>query len=299
VVRRIAILGYGAVAHIHAARIEASGVSELASVYGPDRGKASSFAAAHRIGRWETDLSKALEGCDGALICSPGPLHYRQATAAIDRVASVLVELPACSNESEALTLAEAAAKTGTKLHCAHTSRYLKLFMLAQEWLSQPAAGVITQVRYARSVAPRARSWTDDALLHHAAHPLDLLRWWFGGLTPVALSKYPRVGPPQDVALLAELQHGAPVSVSISYVSRIVSARMTLIGSDATLETDGFSFVSSDQPDWNREFDGGREYEEAIGRQDSDWILGDGIPWTETIELMRLIDRFSSRSRNR
>jgi predicted dehydrogenase len=94
----------------------------------------------------------------------------------------------------------------------------------------QSTLGPIRHVSYVRHLLARQRSWTDDALLHHAQHPLDLLRHWFGDLRPKGMAGVPLSGSLQEVSLVAELPGGAPVSIDISYSAHLPFTRMTLVG---------------------------------------------------------------------
>jgi predicted dehydrogenase len=132
----------------------------------------------------------------------------------------------------------------------------------------------------------------DDALLHHGSHPLDLFLAWFGKLQPRGCVTLPADGPPYEIALLAALADGAPLSVSISYRSRLAVATTTVVGSKHTIETDGFSFIRSDRSDFNDKFDSETEYHAAIGAQDRAFLSGYGVPWSEVVSLASAVDRF-------
>ncbi len=244
---RVALIGYGAVAALHARRMLRRGEAEIVSVYGPDREKARRFATTHGIPVASDSLAAALESSDAAIICSPTTRHFEQACTALEAGVETLVELPACPTAGEARTLGELAGSRGVRLNCAHTSRYLAPYVRIREWLQAGALGAVTQVRYWRSVPPRERSWSDDALLHHAGHPLDLFLHWFGTLRTLGCAAQPLSGEIKDLAVLGELPGGAPASVSISYTARLADISMTVVGSEHTVVTDGFSFIRSDR----------------------------------------------------
>ncbi|MGH9844864.1 MAG: hypothetical protein ACREEM_39610 [Blastocatellia bacterium] len=82
---------------------------------------------------------------------------------------------------------------------------------------------------------------------------MNALLDWFGEVTPLACAA-PQASPPQNVALLARLPGGAPVSVSVSYDSRLPEARMLIVGSEHTIETDGFSYLRSDLDEANQQW---------------------------------------------
>ncbi|HZT33232.1 MAG TPA: Gfo/Idh/MocA family oxidoreductase [Bryobacteraceae bacterium] len=292
---RLAVSGYGAVAAIHAA--QARGHARLTAVYGPREAKARAFAEAHGFERSAGTLEEALRDADAILICSPSPQHFEQAAQALDAGVSALVELPACGSREEAATLAEKAARRGVVVQCAHTSRYLEPYAKLGGWLREGRLGAIEQITYWRHMEPRSRSWVDDALLHHAEHPLDLFLWWFGEVRPLACAAHPQAERAQNAALAARLGEGAPVSVSISYTARIAKLQMTVIGSEHTLDTDGFSYVRSDLAGLCGQWDGQATYEAAIREQDRAFFSrcrgeAGGVAWEETMALAGLVDRF-------
>ena len=288
----VAISGYGAVAAVHARQIRERSDVRLSAIYGPREDKARAFAEAHGVARAEASLEAALEGADAILICSPSPQHFGQAGQALDRGVPALVELPACASLQEAETLAEKAARGGVRVNCAHTSRYTEPFHRVAECLRSGVLGEIHQVTYVRHIPPRTRSWVDNALLHHAEHPLDLFLDWFGAMTPLACAAHPSIEQPQNLVLAAEFGNGAPMALSISYTSRIGRLNLVLAGSAHALETDGFSYLRSDLPELRAEWDGQETYERAIREQDALFLDGRGVPWEETMGLARVADEF-------
>ena len=293
---RVAILGYGSVAAVHARGLK--GHAELAAVFGPNREKAEAFARANEITDAETELRAALDRADAAIVCSPSHLHYRQASQALTNGVSCLVELPACASSVEAGELATIARSRQLTVQCAHTSRYLEPYRLLREWIQADSLGEICHVTYVRAILPRARSWADDALLHHAEHPLDLFLDWFGSVQPLGCAAYPDVPGAQDLSLVGSVCGGVPVAVSISYTARLAEVKMTIVGSRHTVATDGFSYIASDDADLTWKGDEQQFYERAVADQDKQFLKAcrsgeGGIPWADTIRLTNLVEEFS------
>lgn len=296
---RVAIIGDGAVAAIHARQLAAQSGVALSAVCGVDGEKTAAFAQTHGIPQCVSDLREAITLADAAIICSPSPLHFAQARICLEAGLHTLVELPPCDNANEAELLFTLAQTRERALMCAHTSRFLAPFVQAGQRLKADALGAIRQINYTRHIAPRLRDWTDDALLHHAAHPLDLLLNWFDELIPVGCVTAPTVKNAREVALLARLPNRAPVSVSISYDLRLPHARLLLVGSEHTLETDGFSYLHFDEQPWQMKCEPQPTYEQAIATQDNAFLAAcqgaqTAIPWTETIRLLRLLNHFQA-----
>jgi predicted dehydrogenase len=298
---RIGLIGYGAVAGVHAKGLRHWG-ADLRVVCGPDQAKANAFAASHGI-RAVTDAGAMLAECDAAIVASPSGHHFAQAMAVLRAGCHCLVELPPCASAREALELGAAATASRVTLQCAHTTRYLPAIVRLSRWIGEQALGEIQQVLSIRAIPPRSRSWIDDAVLHHAAHHVDLLLTWFGSLEPLACAALPQVEQAQDAILAARLPHGAPVSISVSYTSRLRETRLTVIGSRHTVTTDGFSYIESDRPEFAWRGDEQESYEAAVEAQDRAFMQAAGgeapVPWRDTVRLAECLDRFSASSHTR
>ena len=178
---------------------------------------------------------------------------------------------------------------------------YRAIFIVAAS-LATPAALSILgingkEIDYARYHKRRERSWTDNALLHHSAHPIDLLIYWCGGVEPKGCVTLPDSRLPQTVAALGRLPSGAPASITVTYASRIHHTRMMIVGEKHTVETDGFSYTHSDLPELAFRGDAQETYEEAIHRQDVDFLracqgAGSFVGWDETTRILQAIDGF-------
>ena len=292
---RVALIGYGAVAAVHAACLK--GRAEPLTVYGPDRRKAEAFAKLHGIRHADTNLKAALDRADIAIICSPSPLHYEQAREALHAGVHLLIELPACTSNAEAEDHATLAGKRQLVLQCAHTSRYLGPYRRLTGWMQGGALGDIRHIHYVRSIPPRKRSWTDDALWHHAGHALDLFLLWFGSLEPLSCAAHPGIPGAQDLSLTALTPSKAPVAVSISYTSQLSETKMTVIGANHTVVTDGFTYVSSDDAQFTWQGCEQEVYERAIQEQDTEFYEAchgsqTGVPWNQTIRLTNCVSDF-------
>lgn len=293
---RVAMMGCGAVAGLHAASVKDAG-AELTAVYSPKLERAEEFARTHGAARACAEVDAALEGVDAAIVCSPSAWHFEQARACLRAGVPTLVELPACGTADEAETLGELARKENVVLGCAHTSRFLEPYARIHGALRDGWLGEIEEIHCIRNPVLRARSWTDDALAHHAAHALDLALDWCGELTPLACATFPRGAAAQTVSLMGRLPSGRAMTVAVSYGSRLALSLMVVKGMKHTTITDGFSYLRSDGEGVEFAGDETAVYEEAIRRQDALFLKacrGEGtyIPWTETTKLVRCVNRF-------
>jgi len=295
---KIAIIGYGKVGAIHAGKFRNEPHAKVVTVFGPRREKAEAFAAAHAIPHASATLTEAVSMADAVIVCSPSLLHYAQARECLRAGVHTLVELPPCENIEEAESLAEAAKKAAVELQCAHTSRYLAAYARVLASLRAGELGEIQQVTYTRHTPPRQKNWPDNALFHHAEHPLELLSHWFGALRPRGAVVGPNVQKAQNVALLGQLAHGAPFTITVTYASRLPHVCMSIVGEQHTVETDGFSYIRSDLEHLNLNFDEQQTYEDAIHSQDMEFVRAcqgtpAGVDWQESLRLVRTVQAFA------
>jgi 2-hydroxy-4-carboxymuconate semialdehyde hemiacetal dehydrogenase len=294
---RVAIIGYGKVGAIHAGKFVDEPHVEVTAVYGPKREKAEAFAAAHGIKHASATLEVAISMADAAIVCSPSPLHYEQARECLRAGIHTLVELPPCETITETEDLAQAAREARVQLQCAHTSRYLAAYARVLASLRAGELGEIQQVTYTRHTPPRNKNWNDNALFHHAEHPLELLTYWFGVLAARGAVVRPHVDAAQNVALLGQLASGAPFTITVTYASRLPHVRMLIVGDQHTVETDGFSYIRSDLAHLNLNYDEQQTYEDGIHLQDMEFLRAcqgepAGVDWQETLQLVRTVSAF-------
>jgi 2-hydroxy-4-carboxymuconate semialdehyde hemiacetal dehydrogenase len=294
---KIAIIGYGKVGAIHADKFMNEPDVEVTTVFGPQREKAAAFASAHAIKHASATFEEAISLVDAAIVCSPSPLHYQQAGECLSAGVHTLVELPPCLTIGEAEDLAQAAKEAGVQVQCAHTSRYLAAYTRVLASLRAGELGEIQEVTYTRHTPPRNKSWNDNALFHHAEHPLELLTYWFGALTPRSAVVRPHVHTAQNVALLGQLANGAPFTITVTYGSRLPHVRMLIVGEQHTVETDGFGYIRSDLERLNLSFIEQQTYEDGIHHQDVEFLRAcqgeqAGVDWQETLQLVRTVRAF-------
>jgi predicted dehydrogenase len=300
---RVALIGCGAVAALHAASVAADPNAELATVYSPRAERAAEFARTHGAARACTQIGEALKDVDAAIVCSPSEWHFEQAQACLRAGVQTLVELPACATAAEAEKLGELAQRQDVVLGCAHTSRFLEPYARIYAALRNGWLGRVEEIHYLRNVLLRARSWTDDALAHHAAHALDLALLWCGEITPAACAAFHNGTTAQFVSLLAVLPSGKSMTAAVSYAGHLPLSQMLVNGTRHTIVTDGFSRLRSDCEEMQFAGDETAVYEEAISRQDALFLSAcrceDAyIPWAETVNLVQIVNRFQELSRS-
>ena len=294
---RVAIIGYGHVAAVHARQLARESGVQRVTVFGPNQEKAWQFASKWGIPAIGSSLREAVAQAEAAIVCSPSAMHFEQARECLGMGVHTLVEMPPCARAAEARELGEAAQEHGVRVACTHTSRYMAPYRHITESLRAGELGVVQQVSYIRHHRLLERTWRDDALLHHAAHPLDTLIAWFGGITPAGCVALPKVCGAESVSLLGKLPNGAPADISITYASRLPHVRMLIVGDQHTVETDGFTYVRSDLEPLRLETPDVETYERAIHDQDMAFFgacrgSGAGVDWREAVKVMEAVNRF-------
>ena len=293
---RFAIIGAGAVASIHAAGLESAGAT-ITSVCDASLNRAEAFAHRFSIERATVQIDEALDGAEAAIIATPTDLHFSHGVHALEHGLHVLVEVPPCGSQDQARALIQTAENRKRILQCAHTSRYLEPYRVIKRWLEENRLGAIRQIHYVRFLKPARRDWVDDALLHHAMHPVDALFYWFDDLRPCGGAGSPLDKPFSDICLVARVQNDAPVSISISYSSVMPQFRLTLVGEKHTVVAHGFESIESDDASMSWIGNAAAVYPEAIAAQDRDFLKacaggGQAFRWTETARILECIDRF-------
>lgn len=296
---RVAIIGSGAVGSIHAAQLARQADVKLTAAFSPDAETARSFAMQYGVQLVAASVEEAVAAADAAIVCSPSPLHFEQARTCLRAGRHALIELPPCAEAREAEELGALAQQKGAIVGCAHTSRFLEPYIRIHESLRAGLLGDIQEISYFRYPQLRPRSWTDDALLHHAAHVIDLAMYWCGELEPLACAAYPDAPSAQSVSLVASLPGGKALTAAISYGGKLPMSRMVVVAAKHTIDTDGFSYLRSDLEELRFTGDERNVYEQAIAAQDAHFLeacrgRATYIPWAETEALMRVIQRFQA-----
>lgn len=262
----IGIVGHGAVATAHAGAFASIGGVRVTAVLGRDRARADPFASA--VGATaHDDIDRFSVGLDAAVIASPTPDHAAQGLALVERGIDVLIELPAAPDVASLDAVIAAAASGGGRVFATHTVRFLPASLLIAELVASGRLGEIGSVEIDRRVARRERPWRDDPLLHHGQHAIDALTFWFGDVD-VAAAKIG--GQRARVELVAD--GPIPAHVSMTHDAPMDWMRVSVVGSDGAVVTDGFGSASADLPlDWT-DSDRQDAYLRAISTQDHAFV---------------------------
>lgn len=139
-----------------------------------------------------TDLDKMLATVelDAVIIATPTKFHASMVKTALERGLHVFCEKPLCLTSAESGDLAQLAAERGLVTQVGYHNRFVGAFREVKSVLDSGAIGRVTHVlaeAYGPVVLrPKGSTWRSrkseggGCLYDYAAHPIDLLTWYFG-----------------------------------------------------------------------------------------------------------------------
>jgi predicted dehydrogenase len=195
---RIAIIGPGKVAHLHAKGVLQTSGTELVAVYGRNPEKTAAFAQVYTIPAYN-DVAEMVsrERVDLCLVCTPHPAHRDPTVAALDAGAHVLVEKPLASSLDDCDAMLEAARRSDRQLGVISQRRFYAPCQRIREAidtgkLGAPALGVVQMYGWRDEAYyqsdPWRGTWSGEGggvLVNQAPHQLDLLLWYMGEVEEV------------------------------------------------------------------------------------------------------------------
>jgi len=127
---------------------------------------------------------------DAVIIATPSSMHAPMVRAALEKGINVFCEKPFCLNTSDGEALAGLAQAKGLVNQVGYHNRFVGAFQEVKRLLDSGAIGEVTHVlaeAYGPVVLkPKGSTWRTQrsegggALYDYAAHPLNLLNWYFG-----------------------------------------------------------------------------------------------------------------------
>jgi 2-hydroxy-4-carboxymuconate semialdehyde hemiacetal dehydrogenase len=279
----IALIGYGAIAEMHADALAALGHTPV-TVAGPKATEAEAFAARRGIPSWGTDVAAAIEDprVGAVILATPSPVHADQAALALRSGRHVLVEIPLALSSAEGQSLVDQAHDAGLVLSVCHTLRYWEPFDRLHAWLREGDHQVKHVVARACSLrlenvgwTGRQRSWTDDLLWHHGGHVIDeVLRLLPGSVEDVAATVGPvweGSGLPMDYAISLRTDANAIASIALSYNARLGASDYLVITDRDTVSVAGAEVRAASGPIVTG-LDAAAVQEAAVLAQDRDFL---------------------------
>ena len=138
------------------------------------------------------DMGKMLDAADvqAAVISTPSQFHAPMVRTCLERGIHVFCEKPFCLDPADSVQFARLAGQKGLVTQVGYHNRHVGTFRELKRILDSGALGRVTHVlaeAYGPVVLkPKGSTWRSKkeegggALYDYAAHPVDLLTWYFG-----------------------------------------------------------------------------------------------------------------------
>ena len=196
---RVALIGCGKVASIHAAALASLPEAEFVAACDVSADRADAFAAKHRV-RPFTDLAAMLRDArpDVLIIGTPHPLHADAAVRAAEAGVHVLVEKPLAASLADCDAMLAAARKGGVTLGVISQRRFYEPVQRMKRAIDEgkigvPALGVFIQYSWRDEAYYRSDPWRGKwdtegggVLVNQSPHQLDILLWLMGPVAEVS-----------------------------------------------------------------------------------------------------------------
>jgi scyllo-inositol 2-dehydrogenase (NADP+) len=191
---------------------------------------------------------------EAVVISTPSRLHAPMVEACLERGLHVFCEKPFCLDPDDSERLAALAIRAHRVTQVGYHNRFVGAFGEAKRLLDAGAIGTVSHVlaeAYGPVVLrPKGSTWRSSkdegggALYDYAAHPLDLLTWYFGEPTSVAGTVLRRVFSAEtedEVFTTISWDRGPTGQLSVSWSDesqRKMSTRVSIWGTNGRINVD-------------------------------------------------------------
>lgn len=196
----------------------------------------------------------AKEQLDAMIIATPSRLHAPMVRKALERGIHVFCEKPFCLDWHESEALTELAVERGLISQVGYHYRYVGAFQEMKRIIDAGALGQITHVlaeAYGPVVLrPKGTTWRTDraegggCLYDYAAHPINLLNWYFGepsGAAGTLLNSIFSTDTDDEVYSTLTWESGLSAHLSVNWSDesyRKMSTKITMTGTNGRLYAD-------------------------------------------------------------
>ena len=195
---RLAIIGCGKAAQLHAKAIGNLPNAILSAVWSRTPESSRKFALAYNAKAYDeisTMIGEA--GIDLAIVCNPHPFHKDVAVEAIRAGANVLIEKPLASTLEDCYTIINECRRAGVRLGVVSQRRWYAPVQRVRKAIDagkigMPVLGTINMLGWRDKAYydsdPWRGTWNMEGggvLVNQAPHQLDLLLWFMGDIDEV------------------------------------------------------------------------------------------------------------------
>lgn len=227
---RVALIGTGAFGIKHLDGIRHIDDVDVVVVASREQAKARAVADKYGVRDVAADLDGVLarSDVDAVILCTPTPMHARQAMACLNAGKHVEVEIPMADSLADAEALADLAAHSGRVAMCGHTRRFNPSHQFVHQRIQRGEFRIQqmdVQTFFFRrrniNAVGEPRSWTDNLLWHHSAHTIDLFAYQCGSPVVVANALagpiHPELKIPMDMSIQLKAANGALCTLALSF----------------------------------------------------------------------------------
>ena len=246
---RVGLVGCGRIARVHRSYLQKLPHVELVGVWDTDEGARSVFAGEARLSSYST-LHELLE-CgrpDVVHVLTPPATHAPLALELLGAGVNVLIEKPFALATAEADAIMAAAGRSGCWVTVDHNRWFDPVVQRAAEVLASGRLGRLVGVDIfqgadaaeVEKLSGGSTHWSvqlPGGTLHNlASHPLYLMRRFAGPVHDLRVVGRKTNGCQLEEVRLVALGEQAPACVSMSLWARPFMNRLTLLGTEASVE---------------------------------------------------------------
>lgn len=260
---RIAIIGCGKVAHVHAKAVQQIDNCELVAIQSRNPVRAKEFADKYKAKPYQ-DVEEMVSNqkIDVSIICTPHPEHKNPAVAALLAGSHVLVEKPLAVSLEDCDTMITTAEKNNRKLGLVSQRRFSASSMRMKKAImdgkiGHPALATVIMLGWRDEAYYKSDPWRGKwkeegggVLVNQAPHQLDLLQWFMNDEFDELFGVYKNINHPyievEDTAVaILKFKRGGIANLVVSNSQKPgIYAKVHVHGSNGVsvgVQTDGGS----------------------------------------------------------
>ena len=258
---KMAIIGCGKVAHLHAKAINEIDECVLVAVQSRNPQRAKDFASKYEVKAYEqvAEMIRA-EKIDAVIICTPHPEHKQPAIAAMEAGAHALVEKPLAISLDDCDLMIKTASQHKKVLGVISQRRFLQSAIRIKKAIDDgkigvPALATVLMLGWRNEAYYNSDSWRGawdteggGVLVNQAPHQLDLLQWFMNDEMEELYGVCKNINHPyievEDTAVaIVKFKKGGIANILVSNSQRPgIYARVHIHGSNGSsvgVQTDG------------------------------------------------------------
>jgi len=252
---RLAVVGLGKMGLSHQAMINAHPdvkVEAVCDSVGYVLDVLNKYTGVRTYTDYETMLREV--ELDAVLIVTPSNFHAKMVTAALDRGLHVFCEKPFCLDTAEGEAATRLAREKGVVNQVGYHYRFVGAFQEVKRLIDAGAIGEVTHVlaeAYGPVVLqPKGSTWRTQrtagggCLYDYAAHPINLVNWYFGeptGVGGTVLNSIFSGETDDEVYSTLYFADGKSAQISVNWCDesyRKMSTKITIMGKSGRIYAD-------------------------------------------------------------